>query len=119
MTRERLDNRRCSATVKFTHEHRSMLASYSVYPDGRAAEIFIDTSDPGSTMAAILRDAAVLSSIALQYGAPLETLCSALTRLENGIAPASPIGSAFDTLLGEIKKLKQEGDMSGGSDGKR
>lgn len=103
MPRERLANRRPSATFKFEHQYTPYLANYSVYPDGRAAEIFIDTKDPGSTMAAILRDAAVLTSIALQYGAPLETLRTALTRLENAVTPASPIGSALDALAEEIR----------------
>jgi len=105
MTRDRLANRRPSVVFRFEHQYTGYLGSYSVYPDGRAAELFVDTYDPGSTMASILRDAAVLTSIALQHGAPLETLRTALTRLENGTSPASPIGSALDALAAEIGSL--------------
>ena len=105
MQRERLENRRPCATVKFEQGYKSYLCNYSVYPDGRAAEIFIDTGDPGSGMAAILRDAAALASIALQHGASLETLRGAVTRLEDGTSPASPVSAALDTLAAEIRGL--------------
>ena len=106
MPRERLANRRASATFEFAHGFKPYFGTYSVYPDGRAAEIFITVpKNPGSDTAAILRDAAILASIALQHGAPLETMRTALSREKDKITPASPIGAALDGVAEEIRGL--------------
>ena len=52
---------------------------------------------PGSATEAIARDAAILVSIALQYGAALETIRAALTKDHDG-SPATAIGAALDKL---------------------
>lgn len=39
---------------------------------------------------------AVLASIAMQYGAPLETLARAMGRLGDKRTPASPLGAILD-----------------------
>ena len=49
-------------------------ASFSCFPDGRAAEIFLQNHKPGSQSDAHARDAAVSASLALQHGYPLDTL---------------------------------------------
>ena len=43
------------------------------------------------------RDCAVVTSLALQHGAPLDTIRKALTRLDNNEA-AGPLGKAIDML---------------------
>ena len=45
----------------------------------------------------LMSDAAILASIALQYGAPLDEIMHALKRDARGIA-ASPIGAALDAI---------------------
>jgi hypothetical protein len=45
----------------------------------------------------IARDGAVLLSLALQYGAELENIRSAITRDEQG-APSSVVGAVIDRL---------------------
>jgi hypothetical protein len=52
----------------------------------------------GSPLDAIARDAAVTVSIALQFGADLETISAALTRDHDG-GPATLLGAALDALL--------------------
>jgi hypothetical protein len=61
------------------------------------AEVFICAPKAGSEHEATARDGAVLLSIALQYGVPLEVMRGALTRSGNG-APASVIGAVVDLL---------------------
>lgn len=56
-----------------THEVDGYIHT-GVYPDGRVGEIFIKVGKPGDLYAA-LDQWAIAFSIALQYGAPLETLC--------------------------------------------
>jgi hypothetical protein len=68
------------------------------HPDRRIAEIFLSSEKPGSPIEAIARDAAVTVSIALQFGADLETIRPALTRDHDG-GPATLLGAAFDALL--------------------
>jgi hypothetical protein len=54
---------------------------------------------PGSPIEAIARDAAVTVSIALQFGADLETIKQALTKDHDG-GPATPLGAALDAIAG-------------------
>jgi hypothetical protein len=69
------------------------------YRDGRIAEIFLSSHKPGSPIEAIARDAAVTVSIALQFGADLETIRQALTKDANG-GPATLLGTALDKITG-------------------
>ena len=45
------------------------------YPDGNPCELFIQFSKDGSLVGGLLNTIGVLTSYALQYGVPLETLC--------------------------------------------
>jgi hypothetical protein len=48
---------------------------------------------------AAARDSAVMCSLALQFGAPVETIHRALLRDAHGVA-ASPLGRALDLFVG-------------------
>jgi hypothetical protein len=67
------------------------------YPDGRIAEIFVSSDKPGSPIEAIGRDAAVVTSLALQFGCTVETIRHALTKDHDG-GPATLLGSALNLL---------------------
>ena len=95
--RERLPNRRECESFEFTHAGQRFAASVGYYRDGRPAEIFLSSDKPGSATEAIARDAAILVSITLQYGAALETIRAALTKDHDG-SPATAIGAALDRL---------------------
>jgi hypothetical protein len=95
--RERLPNRRQCESFEFTHAGLDFTLCHGLYPDGRVAEIFLSSHKPGSPIEAIARDAAVTVSIALQFGANLETIRAALTRDHDG-GPATLLGAAFDAL---------------------
>lgn len=71
------------------------------YEDGTLGEVFINGGKTGEQVEAIARDGAVLLSLALQYGAELDNIRSAITRDEQG-APSSIIGAVIDQL-GEAK----------------
>ena len=78
-------------------------AEYALSGDARLlrqneiGEVFISGSKAGSTTEAVARDGAVLLSIALQHGVPLETIKHALTREGNG-TPSTIIGAVVDRL---------------------
>jgi hypothetical protein len=101
MTRNKLPNRRSSEIINVTYEGNQMIVGFST---GEILEVFINTKKQSTAVESILRDAACIISIALQYGAPFEVLRAAVTRNADGIAPASPIGAAMDAIIGERER---------------
>jgi hypothetical protein len=97
MSRQRLPNRRACESFEFRHDGFAFTASVGYFQDGRVAEIFLSSHKPGSPIEAIARDAAVTVSIALQFGAELETIRAALTKDHDG-SPATLLGAALDKL---------------------
>ena len=95
--RERLPNRRSCESREFSHGGFHFTLTAGFYPDSRIAEIFLSSRKPGSPIEAIARDAAVTVSIALQFGADLETIRAALTKDHDG-QPATLLGAALDAL---------------------
>jgi len=73
-TRERLSSIRRGYNVKFTVESMSIYMHTGEYEDGRLGEIFFTVAKEGSTLSGLMEMAATSFSIALQHGAPLETL---------------------------------------------
>ena len=96
--REALPNRRQTQTFKFEFAGIRHHCSVSHYSDGRPAEIFIDAGKVNTGVQNIMRDGAILISLALQFGAPVETLRHAMTRDDTGSA-ASPLGALLDLIV--------------------
>jgi hypothetical protein len=96
--RRRLPSRRESSTFSFTcGEHRST-ATFSNFPGtDQLAEIFLGNGRAGSDVDAAAKDSAVVASIALQYGVPVEVIRNALMRDSRGVA-SSPLGVALDLI---------------------
>lgn len=97
MSRQRLNNRRASENFSFRCGNMPYAATVSRFSDGRLAEIFLSNGHAGSDADAAARDSAVVCSIALQYGTPVETIRHALLRDSRGAA-SSPLGVALDML---------------------
>jgi len=81
-------------TVGFATYHSGQLK-------GRLAEVFIDSAELASDMHDDARDIAVLISIAVQHGVPIDAMRSALTRLEDGSA-AGLAATVLDALAEEV-----------------
>jgi len=123
MSRERLPDRRAAEAIEIEHVWRgphgdveeTMLITVGRYDDGRVAEVFIDyppregerkksdrTRDLG-------HDIAVLISIALQHGAPLDVLRDAVGRSDLNLmgtvklVPHTIVGTVLDALEAEAK----------------
>ena len=112
--RRRLPNRRPSETRALTVGNHTFTATIGFDPaDGRPREIFLTGAKDGTDMAAILDDAAVTLSIALQHGVSAAALAKSVARLPAApltpadlavssgpahTAPASIIGAALDLL---------------------
>lgn len=97
MTRERLPNRRPSESFAFECGGMSYVATLSRFADGRLAELFLANHKNGSDVDAAARDSAVVCSIALQHGTPVEVIRRALLRDSRGLA-SSPLGTALDLI---------------------
>lgn len=97
--RRTLPQRRSCETFEIDYGglSRSHTITLGFYDDGSLGEVFISGGKSGETVEAIARDGAVLLSLALQYGAELSNIKSAITRDEQG-APSSIVGAVVDRL---------------------
>jgi hypothetical protein len=93
--RERLPNRRASQNLEFERDNLNYYMTIGLYLDFRVGEIFLNSQHGNSFVDAIAHDAAILASIALQFGCPLDTIRHAIKRDSSGKA-SSPIGEAID-----------------------
>lgn len=74
IVRQRLPDTRQSITHKFAIDQHEGYITVGFYDDGRPGEVFIKIAKHGSTISGLLDTIAVLTSIALQYGVPVEAL---------------------------------------------
>jgi hypothetical protein len=95
--RTRLPNRRASESFSLECNGLRYVATISRFPDGTLAEIFLSNHKSNSAADTNARDAAVVCSIALQHGVPLDTIRHALLRDPRGV-PSSPLGVALDLI---------------------
>jgi len=100
MTRQRLPNRRLAETFELEVGGLRYVVSIGRFADGALAEVFISNGKAGSDSDTAARDSAVVASIALQYGVPLEVICHALMRNRDGSA-CGPLSAALDLLAPE------------------
>jgi hypothetical protein len=106
MMRERLPDRRDAETVAFIHNNRRWRACFSRFSDGRLGEVFLD-AERESPIAEAARESALLASLALQHGCPIETLHHALDGRD--IGPLAPPLQGFATLRPSPRQ-NEEGD---------
>lgn len=98
MTRRILPQRRSAETFDVVHGPYRFIVSIGYFDDGaEPAEIFVTGTKAGSDMEALARDGAVLLSLALQHGVPVQTIVHSITRDGLG-APSSVIGALADQL---------------------
>ena len=111
-SRQRLPNRRPSHSETLEVAGQVFTAAVGFDPEtGQPRELFLTAGKEGSLLNALLADAAVAISVALQSGVPAAALAKSVGRLPAGPVapagldhvpvqnvPASPIGAALDLL---------------------
>jgi hypothetical protein len=97
--RRRLANRRASVTFDLESQGLRFTATVSRFHDGTVAEVFLQNHKAGSMTCINAQDAAVVCSLALQYGVPLDVIRKALMRDAQGKA-SGPLGAALDLIVG-------------------
>jgi hypothetical protein len=98
--RRRLPNKRASENFSFQLDGLHFTATVSRFDDGQIAELFLNNHKMGNQSDTNARDAAILLSFAIQYGADITIIRRALCRDSKGQA-LSPVGAALDLLAGE------------------
>jgi ribonucleoside-diphosphate reductase alpha chain len=101
--RERLPQRRFSQNLDIEVNGRKYRCSFSRFPDGRLAEVFISNNRVNSDSDTAAKDSAVVCSIALQFGVPVDVIRKALMRDAKG-QPSGPLGVCLDLLAGEAPR---------------
>ena len=110
--RQTFENCRRSEVIRVEAQNVSWLVSFSRFDDGSIGELFISVDGQGgarvgSPAEALARDLAVVVSFALQYGAPINAIASALTVGHDG-EPMGLLGVIFEA----ISKDPQDGERS-------
>jgi ribonucleoside-diphosphate reductase alpha chain len=72
--RRHLPDERPAITHKFRVGEQEGYITVGLFDDGRPGEVFITISKEGSTIRGLMDSVAVLTSLALQYGVPIEDL---------------------------------------------
>jgi hypothetical protein len=103
--RQRLPDRRASQTFDVEAQGLRFTATVSRFSDGGLAEIFLQNHKAGSMAGINAQDAAVLASLALQHGVPLEVIRRALMRDSRGNA-SGPLGAALDIIASTDRDLR-------------
>ena len=98
--RERLPDRRANESFTFELNGLRFTATVSRFPDGRIGELFLNNHKFGNQSDTNARDAAILLSFALQYGADIESIRRALCRDSQDRA-LGPIAAALDIIAGQ------------------
>ncbi|MFQ6170433.1 vitamin B12-dependent ribonucleotide reductase [Oryzobacter sp. R7] len=80
-TRERLPKRRVSHTTSFAVGGAEGYLTAGTYDDGRLGEVFLKFGKQGSTLAGVMDAFSIVTSVALQYGVPLETFVEKFTNM--------------------------------------
>jgi hypothetical protein len=87
--RDRLPNKRACETIAFEQDGSRYCLTVGFYEDGRPGEIFLNHDRGDSLLDFLMSDAAILASLALQYGAPLDEIRHALKRDGRGQAASA------------------------------
>ncbi|MGL5406227.1 MAG: vitamin B12-dependent ribonucleotide reductase [Propionibacteriaceae bacterium] len=80
--RQRLPKQRKGYTASFSVGGAEGYLTTGEYEDGRLGEVFIKLGKQGSTLAGVMDAFSIATSIALQYGVPLETWVQKFTNLK-------------------------------------
>ena len=93
--RVRLANRRASESFDLMAQGLKFTCTISRFPDGSLGEIFLQNHKAGSMAGINAQDAAVVCSLALQHGVPVDVIRKALMRDGRGRA-SGPLAVALD-----------------------
>jgi hypothetical protein len=93
-------------TMRFWNQDWSVTVGY-YEDDVTVGEVFVNaTKNPGTELESQCRDTAILFSLCIQHGVPLDTITGALTRNQNGSASAI-MGAIADRLVSKRPNIEE------------
>jgi len=98
--RRRLPDERRALTHHFSIAGQEGYLTVGVYEDGLPGELFITMAKQGSTISGMMDSFATAVSLALQYGVPLEVLCTKFTHTR-----FEPSGWSGNPKIGYAKSI--------------
>jgi hypothetical protein len=109
-------NRRPGETRTFEVDGHIAMATINVYGDsGFPCELFLSSDKPGSSLAFLLEDTAVIISIALQHGISPRVLAKSMSKAPTypqATRPATILGEALAWLVEEYHKAELVSDAA-------
>src|SRR5271165_6093247 len=100
VVRRRLPDERQALTHHFSIAGQEGYLTVGVYEDGLPGEIFITMAKQGSTISGLMDSFATAVSLALQYGVPLDVMCSKFTHVR-----FEPSGWSGNPKIGYAKSI--------------
>ena len=107
-SRQRLQNRRPHWLYTFESGGQFYTGGIGRFEDGRIAEIFINGAKAGSTAEAVAQDSAIVTSLALQHGCPLDTIKHALARTSSSCGPLATLLSQVEAVSPETPGIQEK-----------
>lgn len=104
--RKHLPQRRYSEQFSLRHWNMEYDIGVGRYDEGPIGELFINCGKSGDQAETLAKDSAVILSISLQYGVPIEAFAKAIQRDADG-KPTGPIGAILDRLASEEAVLER------------
>lgn len=101
--RKPLPHRRPHISISFEHEGKKYVGGYGLDDDGAIRELWLNMTKQNSSLDAVVCDAAIMASIALQHGASLAAMQSAMKRNPNGGA-SCPLGHLIDIIRKDFER---------------
>jgi hypothetical protein len=98
--RIRLPNRRMASTFELECGGLRYTCTVGRFADGSIGELFLNNHKSNSASDANARDSAIVASLAIQHGVPLEIIRRALLRDAHG-HPSTALGTALDAIAAE------------------
>ena len=95
-SRQRLNDRRPHWLYRFECDGQSYTGGIGRFEDGQIAEIFINGSKVGTAAETNAQDAAIVASLALQHGCPIDTIRHALARSGSSAGPLASLLREID-----------------------
>ena len=101
--RSRLPDLRVHEVFEFDHLGHHYTAGIGRYGQGRIGEVFLNASKSGTAIETHARDGAVILSLLLQHGCPIDAIRQTITRNPDGSA-AGPFGTLLDLLAEKYRE---------------
>lgn len=113
--RKKLPPERPSVTHKFSVGGTEGYVHVGLFEDGSPGEVFLSVGKQGSTVDGLLDAVAILTSLSIQYGVPLETIVNKLrgTRCEPAGLTENPAIPTASSLLDYIFSYVRKRFLSG------